>query len=475
MLPAGFKQALKAFQRAAETVPAYQKFLKSEGINPAMIKTPEDFEKIPYVDKKNYLRKYEYQELFPFGHIPEMVSASSGSSGKPFYWPRSEALHTEGAEIHARIFTDIFGLEKKKTLVIVSFSMGMWIAGTYTLLSLLEMQRKNGLNISIATPGIEVEDTISILRGFAKNFDAIVFIGYPPFIMDLIKKAQEEKINLNTWDISFLFAGEQFSEVWREYVYDIAGVTSDLSRSVSIYGTADAGIVGHETPATVAFRKSFLRKDFLHTDQLDQLGEAQTLVQYYPKYKYLETHKSELLITSAYTGIPLIRYNIHDQCVLVPENEFEKLSEKASVYTNFPELRHAKYQLPVVALYGRKDIAVMFYALIIYPQNIKAGLEEKSIAPYITGKFIAEVVLGKKGKQNLRIHVELAESKMRNGKIEKKIQSLVIKALCQKNAEYRKLVASIGKQAYPKMVLHEFGSEIFKIKKSKHNWVKKAL
>ncbi len=469
----GFKKALKIFHHIAKTVPAYQKFLKSEGIRPESIKTLEDFEKIPYVDKKNYLRKYEYPELFPQGHIPEMISASSGSSGKPFYWPRSAALHEEGADIHARIFGNIFNLKGKKTLAIVSFSMGMWIAGTYTLLSILELKKRNGLDISVATPGIEIEDTLAILRDVAKNFEAIIFIGYPPFVMDLVKNAQKEGINFRAWDTFFLFAGEQFSEIWREYIYKTAGVPHGLSRSVSIYGTADAGIIGHETPATVAFRKNFLRSDCVHTDRIDDIGGAQTLVQYYPEYKYLETYKGELLMTTQYTGIPLVKYNIHDQCILIPAKEFRDISRNAHVYDNFSELSEKGFDLPVIALYGRKDIAVMFYALIIYPQNIKAGLEERNITQYVTGKFIAEVKHTKTGKQTLYIHVELAQNKSEGVGIKKKIQATIVKQLSLKNAEYRKLVASIGKAAYPTISLYPSGSEHFKIKKSKLNWMKK--
>ena len=114
----------------------------------------------------------------------------------------------------------------------------------------------------------------------------------------------------------------------------------------------------------------------------------------------------------------------------------------------------------------------MFYALIIYPQNIKSALEEKMLEHEITGKFIAEVVLNKNKKQKFCIHIELAKDRNANKRFEKRLQNRIVDVLKNVNAEYRKLVSSIGKQAYPKIILHQFGAESFKIKKAKHRWVR---
>lgn len=468
----GFQRALETFKFAAEHVPAYKMFLRSHGIHASTIHTPEDFEKIPYIDKKNYLRKYKFRDLFPYGKIPEMVSASSGSSGKPLYWPRGERLHDEGARIHSRILFDLFGLKGKRILVIDCFSMGMWIAGTYTLSSIISMPKKENTEVTIATPGIEVADTILILEELAENFEAIVLVGYPPFLMDLVVCAKERKINFSRWSTHFLFAGEQFSETWREFLYQAAGIQDDLSRSVSIYGAADGGIIGHETKATVAFRKNYLHTREKHSEKIGLIGEAPTLVQYYPEFKYAETIKNELVFTTDRAGIPLIRYNIHDHCTLLSRKDFRSILKESGTLENYPLVEKDIWNLPALALYGRKDIAVMFYALIIYPQNIKSALEERMMEHEITGKFIAEVVLTKNKKQKFCIHIELAKDRTAHKRFEKKLQSRIVDTLKNVNAEYRKLLSSIGKQAYPKIILHQFGAESFKIKKAKHRWIR---
>ena len=468
----GFQRALDAFKSSSEHVPAYKKFLKEHGIRPNTIRTPQDFEKIPYVDKKNYLRKYPFRDLFPHGKIPEMVSASSGSSGKPFYWPRGERLHSEGAYIHSRILFDLFGLKRKRTLVIDCFSMGMWIAGTYTLSSIISMSKIEKTEVTIATPGIEVADTLLILEDLAKNFEAIVLIGYPPFLMDLVLSARERKIDFARWSTHFLFAGEQFSETWREFLYRAAGMKDELNRSASIYGAADGGIIGHETKATIAFRKNYLHTHNYFSEKISTIGEAPTFVQYYPDFKYAETVKNELVFTTDQVGIPLIRYNIHDQCTLLSHAEFRSILKESDTIKNYSLTDKDIWEMPAIVLYGRKDIAVMFYALIIYPQNIKSALEEKMLEHEITGKFIAEVVLNKNKKQKFCIHIELAKDRNANKRFEKRLQNRIVDVLKNVNAEYRKLVSSIGKQAYPKIILHQFGAESFKIKKAKHRWVR---
>jgi len=153
----GGKKALSLFKWVVRNVPAYNKFLKKNGIKSANIRSITDFNKIPMITKDNYLRKYPLLELVSKKKIPEMISVSSGSSGKPFYWPRSDSQEETGADMHEIIFRDIFKIGKKRTLVIICFSMGTWIAGTFTM-SVVRKLVKRGYNIAVVTPGIEKED-----------------------------------------------------------------------------------------------------------------------------------------------------------------------------------------------------------------------------------------------------------------------------------------------------------------------------
>ena len=110
----GEQRALALFHAAAEHVPAYKDFLKKNQIRPEKIKTIEDFKKLPLLDKENYLRAYPLEKLCWYGQLSaaQMISVSSGSSGKPFFWPRGQILDTETALEHELFLASFFELEK---------------------------------------------------------------------------------------------------------------------------------------------------------------------------------------------------------------------------------------------------------------------------------------------------------------------------------------------------------------------------
>ena len=85
---------------------------------------------------------------------------------------------------------------------------------------------------------------------------------------------------------------------------------SHASIRVSLYGTADAGVLGNETPLSIAIRRFLARRP----DAARELfGESRlpTLVQYDPRVRYFEARHGTLLF-SGDNGIPLIRYHIAD-------------------------------------------------------------------------------------------------------------------------------------------------------------------
>lgn len=216
----GEKMALNLFHRAAEDVPAYKDYLKKHKIDHKEIKTYEDFKKVPVTTKNDYLKAYPLDKLTWNGNMNDlyMLSSSSGSTGHPFFWPRGETEEIEGALTHEKIFTSFFGVTRNTpTLVVVGFSMGTWIAGPYTLASINYLAKK-GYPITTITPGIEKEVFLKLLRDVSPYFKKIILAGYPPFIKDVVDLGPEYGINWKDLNINFLFAGEGFSEKWREHV-----------------------------------------------------------------------------------------------------------------------------------------------------------------------------------------------------------------------------------------------------------------
>src|SRR3989344_769537 len=110
LIRAGAKSALVLFQRAAKEVPAYRDFLTQHGVHPKKIKTVDDFVHVPVMQKADYLRQYPMKDLVFPGAPANLhtLSASSGSTGKPYLWPRGEVHELEGALIHETILSLFF-------------------------------------------------------------------------------------------------------------------------------------------------------------------------------------------------------------------------------------------------------------------------------------------------------------------------------------------------------------------------------
>ena len=108
--------ALSLFHDVAKSVPAYKDFLAEREIDPNSIQTFKDFQTLPLITKENYLQPYPLPNLCRQGQIDssDLIAVSSGSTGKPTFWPR---FFTDELQITIRfeqIFYDSFAADKKK-------------------------------------------------------------------------------------------------------------------------------------------------------------------------------------------------------------------------------------------------------------------------------------------------------------------------------------------------------------------------
>jgi phenylacetate-CoA ligase len=473
------RQALSLFAQAARRVPAYKEFLHKEGIEPHKIHSFADFTHVPPVNKYNYLRSYSLSELCWDGKIApaSIISSSSGSTGKPFLWPRGEAQEFEGALYHEIIFRQFFSIDKHNTLFINCFAMGTWVAGTFVLSSIERLTAKGYPIISIA-PGIDREVALSLFTQLAPQFDQIIIAGYPPFIKDLLDAGAKQGIPWRKHRIKLLFAAEGFSEQWRKHVHKIIGASDDLTTSINCYGSADATLLAHETPLTIAIRQFSLNKPSLRRDIFTD-DRLPTLAQYDPRLKYFEAIDGQLLFTSR-SGLPLIRYQIGDDGGV---HTYEKMDdildhhgysmEKLLTSQNRTEFL---WKLPFVHVFGRADLTVSLYGLLIYPEHIKHGLERPSIVNQVTGKFVMSIDYDDQQDPHLVIRVELAHAMPSDEvPLKEKITTSLVTGLKRINSEYRRLSESIGMKAIPEVVLIEQGNQQYFRQGIKQKWVTKEV
>jgi len=454
------KTFLKVFQKAATTVPAYQNVLKKNKINPRSVKNLDDFKKLPVIDKKNYIYANHVRDIFPRAEIPSMAYASSGSSGKPTFWFRSDEQEEAGGELHEVIFNKIFKIKKDEpTLVVICFAMGVWVAGNYTLASCRWLSSR-GYKITTITPGVERGDIFNALRELAPRFENLVLVGYPPFVMDTIHESLKKGIKFNNKKVKILTAGDKFSESWRDSVSKLIGVV-DQDSLVSVYGSADAGFLGHETSLTIFLRKEAQKNKKLYKKLFDDAKILPGIVQYHPSHVFFEEVNGELIFTID-TAAPLVRYDIHDTGKTISHEEIRRALKELDLEKEAKEYGLDEWKLPMVVIKGRTDVAVTFYALNIYPEHIQAGIQNRKVAKFLSGTFSAyNKTVNKNRTQKLYIKLELAKGVKMSQDIIRAVSRSVVENLIKYNIEYRKLYHTIGPKALPIISFSSFGDKSF--------------
>ena len=469
------RQALKVFHAAARRVPAYKDFLIKHRVNPIKIKTFSDFTNVPTVDKKNYLRAYSLRDLCWDGEIGRsyVFSSTSGSTGEPFYFPRTEGLAWESAIIHELFIRNsrISG----PTLVIVGFGMGVWIGGMITYQA-FELASRRGRSLSIIAPGVNKSEIIKALKNLSPKFRETVLVGYPPFVKDVVDEARAYGVDFEKLSIRFLFAAESFSEDFRDYIAKEAGIKNPCLDTLNVYGTSDMGTMAYETPVGIMMRRLAVGCPPLFKDFFASTVKTPTLAQYNPLFITFEAPGGEVLLTGN-NAIPLIRYSLGDRggemSFAVAEEKLEKHGLSLKREAAKVGVAAYVYELPFVSVYERSDLSTSLYGLKIYPEVIRAALIKMPLARALTGKFTMATKLDRKHNQYWEINLELCKNKKANKNLKKMTLDKIIGALCEKNSEFRELHSHLGDRANPRLVFWAYEHPLYFQPGAKQRWVVK--
>jgi phenylacetate-CoA ligase len=384
------------FHEVVASVPAYRAFLADAGVDPAAVRTAEDFHRLPMTTKDTYHRRYPLPQLCREGRLDgcDIVAVSSGSSGTPTVWPRSLVDELHIARRFEQIFRT-FGADTRSTLAVVCFPLGTWVGGLFTTACVRHLATK-GFPVTTVAPGNNKAEILRVIPELAPHFDQVVLLGYPPFVKDVI----DSESGWDRYPIRMVFAGEVFSEEWRDLVAARAGIADAATSTASLYGTADAGVLANETPGSIGIRRFLAGRPELARELFGK-SRLPTLAQYDPASRYFEVHDGTLLF-SGDNGIPLVRYQIADEGGVIPhEHMLRFCAEHGWTAADGPDL-------PFVFVFGRSLFVVSFYGANIYPENVTVGLEQPGISDWVTGKFVLETYEDDDRDLRLRITVELA-------------------------------------------------------------------
>ncbi len=442
---------LTLFQHVAASVPAYQAFLAAHGIAPESIQSITDFGQLPSITKKNYIQQHPLPALCRNGELTssDFLAVSSGSTGRPTFWPRFIADELQITTRFEQVFHDSFQADQCRTLAVVCFTLGTWVGGMFTSNCCRYLVSK-GYPLTVITPGNNRDEILRVVQEMGSFFDQVVLLGYPPALKDIIDVGRARGVEWPRYQIKLVMAGEVFSEEWRTLVGERTGSLDHCYSSAALYGTADAGILANETPLSICIRR-YLAAHPAAARELFGESRLPTLAQYDPFSRYFEADGQSLLF-SGDNGVPLIRYNILDTGGIVPyetmlgflaDHGFDPIAALAASATSAivgePPVRGMR-RLPFVYVFGRSDFTVSFFGANIYPENITVGLEQPEISAWVTGKFVLEVREQADNNPFLSITIELAPGIADDDSKQQAISDSIMTHLLRLNSEFANYV-----------------------------------
>jgi phenylacetate-CoA ligase len=444
----GSREALELFRTVARDVPAYRTLLAERKIDPAAVTTAADFTRLPLLDKKNYNRRFSLDELVLGGRLTraDFFAVSSGSTGEPTFWPRAQDDEFPVAVRFEQVFRDAFRAHEKRTLAVVCFALGTWVGGMFTSGCMRHLSAK-GYPVVTATPGNKIDEILRVVQRLSPQFEQTVLLGYPPFLKEVVDAGRSQGLDWSPFNVKLVMAGEVFSETWRDLVAErLGGPLSQegdpLRFGASIYGTADAGVLGQETPVSIAIRRFLAERPEVAQAMFGDT-RLPTLCQYDPTARYFESLDGSLAF-SGWNGVPLVRYHIADRGgILGYEVMLQKMRDfgcdpiAAVRSTGGPEPRRQ----PFVWVFGRTDFTVSFFGANVFPETISLGLEQPEVRARVTGKFVMQVKEGlADDKPRLTVAVELAKDASGDNAFGEAVAAAILAQLRRLNSEFANYV-----------------------------------
>jgi phenylacetate-CoA ligase len=464
----GRKKALNIFYEAAEKVPAYKRFLKLKGVNSEEIKSFEDFQKIPIMDKKNYILKNPFKDTCLEGKVEKMYafSTSSGSEGNPTVWPRLVEQDKMLPNYWECFFIQNWNIDEKSTLVIITMALGNWIAGMLTTVVIKRIALKGKYRLSIATPGTDVKQILNIIKWIAPHYDQVIILAYPSLLKLIIEEGEKFEIKWRNLNLKFWLGGERFSKNMKKYIIEKLGIEEKLDTFVSVYGTSDAGAIGLGSPLSNLIFKIISENDKLHGKLIEPLPKSFSLVQFNPLSYFVEEIEGEIVITYR-GGIPLIRYNTHDFGKVITYERMMTFMKESNI--DVVELlkkegykKEKIWRWPFLYVIGKEE-SVSIFGAKVSPEDIEAAIYSKKIKDI--NNFRLKLESDEEGNTHFYVLLELKKDFMltpeERKKLEKKYHDILLEKLLRLNLDFADTYKINPKIADPIVKIYQFNEGPF--------------
>lgn len=323
---------------------------------------PEDFSRLPIINKQNYLLTYPSGSLCLPGSMDavHLIGASSGfSKTGSVYWPKRPSDELDYIHAVEGMFIDNYQIDSKSTLCIECLAFGMWIGGMQLATAIRLIGLSGKYHFTIATPGLDLKAAVNVIKEFGAGYDQLLIITNPsniPVISSIIK---EMNVQLKPASVYFPVVGEYFSEAMRERICRQFGHPEESTGVLwTGYGSADTGAVSCETEATIRLRKWFHH----HPEKsigLFGTGDTPMILEINPDC-FVEIIDEHIVVTKD-QFIPLVRYDTNDRGGILEREQLEGMVPAELLET-----------LPGRVMYvcGRVDNAVVFYGTNLLVSDI---------------------------------------------------------------------------------------------------------
>ncbi len=448
------RKALKAFKRAARKVPAYKKFLKQHKLKARKVKNTELFEIIPETDKKNYVKKYSYEERCINGKFPKAgnIDESSGSTGTPTNWIRNkkeEEMLIKEIQFGIRY---VINPKDEELMVLSCWSSGPWATGV----KFCEIVEEFAMVKNIGT---DIDKAISTLKMFGNKYHYVI-AGYPQFIKEMVEK----NFNWKEYHIDIITGGDGTAYGWHDYIRSYLRKDSKI---ISAYGSSDIDIgVGFETEYSQWIRKQCAEIPELNND-IFKKKQIPMLFQYNPTMYYVKNKGKEFTITALNPKIasPKIKYNLHDEGGQVSYKRMKLLLEKYGL-----EYKKETLKMPFLFVIGRSDGTISLDGANVYPQQVQRAIYTDEELTTKTNRYALEKRTDKKHNIQFFIHIELKKRAKKTARLKNKYARIIHRELLKENADYKESYTN-NKRLKPRIKLYRINEGPFEEKRIKNKLI----
>jgi phenylacetate-CoA ligase len=351
LLALGEGKLLKSFHRAARCSPAYRTLLAEAGIDPALIRTPQDFrDQCPVLDKAMTFKRFGARELLAEDIKTRdlaSVLTSSGHGGGGFALGLSTRAQLKDTAFTIDLGLDLaFDTDRRRTLLINCLPMGVTFQSDA---------------VCVANVSVREDMACALVNQVGDLFEQIVLCGDPLFLKKVCDHSQDIGLDWRRHRLNVIVGEETFTESFRDYLAGVLGIDPDDPGSGMIGSSMGVGELGlnlfNETRETVALRRACARDPQLRERLLGPTSASMpvpTFMVYSPLRTSVEilyaddNGNGDLVVTllDPAVPLPLLRYKTGDRARFVSPAQLKQLADAIAPGYLPPAL-------PIIALHGR--------------------------------------------------------------------------------------------------------------------------